>query len=102
LAAAHDAGVIHRDLKPDNVLVRTGGSPLIIDFGCCLLLDDGGVATLTDEGVGARNFMAPECEAGVEGDSSPRSDLYSLGKILWCMMSGEGRSRARSLHSRTN
>jgi serine/threonine protein kinase len=89
LAAAHDAGVVHRDLKPDNILVKTDGSPLIIDFGCCLMLDDEGLLTLTDEGVGARNFMAPECEAGVEGHTSPSSDVYSLGKVLWCMVTGQ-------------
>jgi serine/threonine protein kinase len=89
LAAAHAANVIHRDLKPDNILVRQDGTPLIIDFGCCLFLDDEGMLTLTDEGVGARNFMAPECEAGIEGETSAHSDIYSLGKILWCMMCGE-------------
>jgi eukaryotic-like serine/threonine-protein kinase len=89
VAAAHAERVVHRDLKPDNILVRADGTPLIIDFGCCLLLDDEGVLTLTDEGVGARNFMAPECEAGVEGQTGPATDVYSLGKILWCMVSGE-------------
>ncbi len=87
--AAHVSGVVHRDLKPDNILVRSDGAPLLIDFGCCLLLDDSGVVTLTDEGVGARNFMAPECEAGIEGNTSAQSDIYSLGKLLWCMITGQ-------------
>jgi len=81
--------VIHRDLKPDNILVRSDGTPLIIDFGCCLPLDEHGVITLTDEGVGARNFLAPECEAGTEGNIDARSDVYSLGKVLWCMVFAE-------------
>jgi serine/threonine protein kinase len=89
LGTAHAANVVHRDLKPDNILVKPDGSPLLIDFGCCLLLDDEGLLTLTDEGIGARNFMAPECESGIEGESSPQSDIYSLGKVLWCMTSGE-------------
>jgi len=101
VTAAHAAEVIHRDLKPANILVRRDGSPLIIDFGCCLMLDDDHAITLTDEGVGARNFMAPECEAGTEGDTSARSDTYSLGKVLWCMFTGE-RAFAREKPGFTN
>ena len=86
--AAHEAGIVHRDLKPGNILVRPDGSPVLIDFGCCQIEEDLDQLTLDDEGVGARNFMAYECEAGIGGSPSAESDVFSLGKILWCMVTG--------------
>lgn len=87
--AAHVAGIVHRDLKPANILVKPDGSPVVIDFGCCQLEDDLDQLTIDDEGVGARNFMAYECEAGTGGVPSAESDVYSLGKILWCIVTGK-------------
>jgi serine/threonine-protein kinase len=105
LDAAHAAGVIHRDLKPDNVfLVQTTGTDLtrssdalsservcILDFGVAKLLrGDGGwsaTATATDVVVGTPTFMSPEqCRGGGQVDG--RSDLYSLGCILYGMLCG--------------
>lgn len=87
LAAVHDAKVIHRDLSLDNILVTPSGDPVIIDFGCCLP-HDAEPLTSFGEGVGTRHFMAPECEAGADDQVTIQSDLYSLGKILWCLFTG--------------
>lgn len=89
LAMCHAKGIVHRDLKPQNILVhRTLLEPRIIDFGCCSV-EDGAAITLTDEGVGSQNYMAPECEAGTDGAIGPRSDVYSLGKLLWVLVTGQ-------------
>lgn len=89
LTPVHAAKIVHRDLKPDNILVKPDGSICVIDFGCCLPMDHGESITLTDEGVGARNFMAPECEAGGTDEITGSADVYSLGKIMWCLIANE-------------
>lgn len=88
LVTVHNAGVVHRDIKPENILVhRDTLAPILLDFGCCQLVG-GDTITFTDEGVGTRNYMAPECEAGVQEGIDPRADLYSLGKLLWVLVTG--------------
>lgn len=88
LEAVHEAGVIHRDLKPENILVhRESLEPLLLDFGCCQI-SDGQVLTLFDEQVGTPFYMAPECERGADREVGRHSDLYSLGKLLWVMVTG--------------
>jgi serine/threonine protein kinase len=88
LYEVHRREIVHRDIKPRNILVLPDRSPLIIDFGCCHVAD-GGAVTLVDEAVGAQNYMAPECEAGAEGKVSVRSDIYSLGKVMWAIVTGQ-------------
>ncbi len=91
LEHAHGAGLIHRDLKPDNVMVawRDGREHLqIVDFGIAILRDDPGVARLTATGqmVGTPIYMSPEqakCEA-----FDHRTDLFALGVIVYEMLSG--------------
>jgi len=82
IEACQGVNVVHRDLSPANVLVLPDQSIKIIDFGICQLADAETI-TLLDEGVGTPNYMAPECEAGAEGDIKASADLYSAGKILW-------------------
>jgi serine/threonine protein kinase len=83
----HTPPILHRDLSPGNVLVLPDGTIRLIDFGLCQSVGDETI-TLADEGLGTRNYTAPECESGASGDQSPASDLYSAGKILWSAVTG--------------
>jgi hypothetical protein len=96
VAHIHAANIIHRDLKPENILF-IGGMPKVADFGLCLV---GGLARVTpaSEAVGPRFYMAPELEDGQHLDVTPAADTYSLGKILYFMLSG-GRMFAREKHN---
>jgi non-specific serine/threonine protein kinase/serine/threonine-protein kinase len=97
---AHARGVLHRDLKPGNVLVvQVDGrpQPKLIDFGIALGLDAGPTSpgdTHTYEAAGSGAFMSPEQRAGVPEAIDPRSDVYALGMILLCLLLPEARLSA--------
>ena len=86
---AHSAGVIHRDLKPENVLVDEGERPAVklADFGIARILASDERMTMTGALVGSPHHMAPEIVEGREADA--RSDLFSLGTILYWLATGK-------------
>lgn len=111
VAAAHAGGILHRDLKPSNILIDRDGQPLITDFGLAKRTadtplsaaagkgdgskrngdsDDNGFQSLTQTGaiLGTPSYMAPEQAAGRRGAVGPATDVYSLGAILYQMLTG--------------
>ncbi|RJP77036.1 MAG: serine/threonine protein kinase [Desulfobacteraceae bacterium] len=92
----HNAGIIHRDLKPQNILIYSG-VPKISDFGLCLV-ENNSRFTPSSEAVGPRFYMAPELEDGKNLDVDLSADIYSLGKILYYILS-EGNIFSREKYS---
>lgn len=80
--------IVHRDIKPDNILILPDETLRLIDFGVCQI-QDGKMITLLDENVGARNYTAPECEAGNDRQIGVHSDFYSASKVLWSAITSQ-------------
>jgi len=93
---AHMRGVLHRDLKPSNILLDENGEPHVTDFGLAKQLTDGQSMTKSGMMIGTPAYMAPEQAAGVRGQVGPRSDVYSLGVILYHMLTGRPPFQAAS------
>jgi serine/threonine protein kinase len=89
LAAAHQVGLVHRDIKPDNVMIEpASGRPKLMDFGLARGQGDLGHLTREDIVAGTPSYMSPE-QARCEQDLDPRSDLYALGVTLYETLTGE-------------
>ncbi|HRI55382.1 MAG TPA: serine/threonine-protein kinase, partial [Pseudomonadota bacterium] len=95
LAAAHQMGIIHRDVKPENIMVRGDGTVVLCDFGIARILDKDTVTT-TGQLLGSPAYMAPEHIRGEPQDG--RSDLFSLGVVLYELLTGELPYRGRNPH----
>ena len=95
LQRAHEAGVLHRDIKPDNVLLARDGRPLLADFGLARPIAGGDSLTATGSVLGTPSYMAPEQARGEA--ASPLSDVYGLGALLYACLAGRPPFRAGSV-----
>jgi serine/threonine protein kinase len=88
LVTAHESGLVHRDVKPQNVMLTEDGSVKVLDFGLAALLDSSGVSriTRTGEALGTPAYMAPEQLHG--SPATARTDLYALGCVLYELLAG--------------
>lgn len=85
---SHEAGIVHRDIKPANVLLSAEGTPKVVDFGLAKRLDGEDGFTKTGAIMGTLGYMAPEQAAGRTREATPATDVYSLGAVLYKLLTG--------------
>jgi serine/threonine protein kinase len=95
LTSAHDKGIVHRDVKPDNLFVTTGGELKVLDFGIARLLDGTG-ATRSGQLLGTPAFMSPEQANGHVRAIDGRTDLWSTGAVIFTLLTGAPVHAART------
>jgi serine/threonine-protein kinase len=102
IAAVHAAGVVHRDLKPQNVFIAATGEVKLLDFGTARILDRAAGYPISAEGlvVGTASFMSPEQAMGSRDEVDAQSDVWSLGAMIFTLLSGEYVHVGRDSHAR--
>lgn len=88
VSCLHKQGVVHRDIKPDNVFVSSDGKLILGDCGLAFRSEDGDRPTATWENVGTRDFQPPWSHGKRVEEINPTFDVFTLGKVLWSMTSG--------------
>src|SRR5213596_261926 len=83
---AHEHGIVHRDIKPGNILLDAKGEPLLTDFGLARLVEAESTITRTREALGTPSYMAPEQAAGEQRKLSNATDVYGLGAVLYQLL----------------
>ena len=85
---AHEHGILHRDIKPGNILLDAKGEPHLTDFGLARLLETKSTVTHTMDVLGTPSYMAPEQASGKQRSVSSATDVYGLGAVLYQLLTG--------------
>src|SRR4030095_7795439 len=86
---AHEHSILHRDIKPGNILLDAKGEPHLTDFGLARLVETESTVTRTMEVLGTPSYMAPEQAVGNNADVSSATDVYGLGAVFYQLLTGQ-------------